>query len=68
MSDIEYIETPMSCVRSSEKAALCYLDEYEEEVWIPWSVFEEGCGDIDKAGDSGVAYIAEWWLKSHGYF
>jgi len=49
-------------IRDTAEAILCVIDG--EEHWIPWSVFEEDAGDIDRAGDSGTAYIAEWWLAT----
>lgn len=45
----------------TDKAILCVIDG--DDYWIPWSVFEDGSGDINKKGDSGIAYIADWWLE-----
>lgn len=48
----------------TKKAILCVIDGNEH--WVPWSVMEDGCGDIDKKGDSGNVYIATWWLEKNG--
>lgn len=44
-------------VRQTERAALCLIGN--EEVWLPWSQIDEG-SEIERDGDSGVAYIPRW--------
>lgn len=44
-------------VRQTDKAALCLIDG--EEVWLPWSQIDDG-SEIERNGDSGVAYIPRW--------
>lgn len=61
MDDYVKIED-VTLVCSTEKAALYRIDG--EEYWLPWSCLDEG--SVDKDGETGSIYLAEWLAEREG--
>lgn len=55
--DVEFVE------HVTDRAALCLIDG--ERFWLPWSLLDSG-SEIERVGDSGVAYLPEWFCEKEG--
>ena len=59
----EFVEfEDVTLIRSTEKAGLFEIEG--EEFWLPWSQIDEG--SVDKNGESGTLYLAQWLAKEKG--
>lgn len=57
---MDYVEFEnVTLIRSTEKAGLYRIDD--QQVWIPWSVIDEGSADRD--GQTGTIYVREWFVE-----
>lgn len=48
-----------------DKAICVYLDDAEEDQWIPKSVIHED-SEVWKGGQSGEVVVKQWWADKEG--
>jgi len=56
-SEIVAIQGMTTVVRSTAKAG-CFRLSTGREVWLPWSIVDEG--SVDKDGATGTLYVKQW--------
>lgn len=65
---MEYVEISGRVLKTTDKACLFEMEEYEPEesvIWIPWSAIEDNGEPLTK-GWSGRIYIARWLAENEG--
>lgn len=62
----EPVELDIEVRRQASQAALCYFEDADKEVWVPYSVIHEDCA-IDLAdleeGDEATILVQEWFAE-----
>jgi hypothetical protein len=66
MSESRWVHLNVERVQAAtEKAALCFLEDREEEVWIPFSQMEDP--DNVSVGDKNCTIsVTRWWAEKQG--
>lgn len=53
--------------RETDKALLVFVDDLDDEIWIPKSAIHDDSECYSMKGGAGDLVVEDWWAEKEGY-